>query len=46
MKQKMKKMEKKIKKNDIYKPHDHKSYYNALLKAANNLTYKHYGHKY
>ena len=46
MKKKMKKMKKKIKKNDICKPHDHKSYYSALLNVANNLTYKHYGHKH
>jgi septal ring factor EnvC (AmiA/AmiB activator) len=50
MKKKMKKMKKDIKKmkKDIYKPHDHKSYsyYNALLNVANNLTYKHYGHKH
>ena len=43
---KMKKMKKKIKKNDIYKPHGPSSYYNALLKTATTLTYKHYGHKH
>ena len=42
---KMKKDMKKMKKY-IYKTHDHQSYYNALLNAANNLTHKPHRHKH